>query len=638
MLNFLQYFRNCLISFTLIGRDSSIQTYNSFHGVFDPLSENWAHIQTSLTVTYDGNYNQNKTINKESLTILKNTLKFLQCSTHFLIADENQDTNIHDAMLRLVFSGENPQYFVITLPVYQEPSQLSQLFSVLRRVDLNSKLFMLFLDQAKIGVICVICESQKFHAISMSSSTTRTSLDSLWTRVNSNQGQASLQISGQLLTRNFSMYSETGGCSANIRGLTTPPGPCAVKALLEKYNMSASRVFADRASFLTFGLLSKESVAGVGSNRYYRYQWINHAARYLPFKWIVVNDPEIFQSFFPLSKPFDSYTWVGLGLVYCIALTSLVTLIDKPGPISKLSLNLFSACTDQSCGDFAVKPDRIKVCIVMTWIFSMIIMSNAYKGNLFSFLTNRPAPVVPTSLEALVQENIQIVTLTIIFAPNGNFSVLKHDILADLMRGVAGVHYPAYYVKLNRSVLFTDVKNNSLMLRRIVDKEKVAFDIKTESFAPQFVLLSPVEGMNNWAFYLRTFTNLVVLDGKEISAFSSREVWLVERNYWANYFSTGIGRLVAGGIYGKWETNFDKSLTLKDVTNILVERGGEVALRDRLPGLFASVVLGGRGRAGVETGRKIPLSMYSFRWGTYGYGILIGLCVVAFCLELCLSS
>lgn len=466
LLNFIKCFQNCLVAFTLIGDSSDI--YNSFHGVIDTIRQNEAAIPTSFTVNLMNNSRGNKNRNSEKLTKfirLQNTLKFLQCSSHFLIVDfpsiqfpkniKFLTDLIYDKMSQIVFRGENPAYFIITMPTsFYSIIKHSPFHDIFRQVNLNSKIFVLFINQDKsadIRVICVGClsRSQQFHPISFANNTNhanRITLDRIWWYTNSNQEQTKIQITGRLLERHFFIYLENLECSGYMRNLFTPPGPCATKILLDKYNLTASAVFLERRSFLTMGLVSKESVEGIGQNPLYRYEWINHAALYLPFKWIVVNDPKIFSSF-PLTKPFDSYTWVALILVYLALLTTIMVMSgNSAGAISKLGLNLFGVCMDQG-SDFVVPSHhcRTQICVKVLWIFSVLIISNSYKGKLVSFLTNKPNPMVPDRLEGLVKDNFQIVTFTTIFTPNGTFSVLKHDILKDLMNGKAGRDYPAYY-------------------------------------------------------------------------------------------------------------------------------------------------------------------------------------------------
>lgn len=186
--------------------------------------------------------------------------------------------------------------------------------------------------------------------------------------------------------------------------------------------------------------------------------------------------------------------------------------------------------------------------------------------------------------------------------------------------------------------MFSNANNNSLILKRIIDKEPIEFDTKNITFASQFVLLSPIEAINNWAFYLSIFTNLVVIDGQEISAFSSRQMWLVQRNYFAEYFSSLIARLVASGIYAKWQKDYDKNRTFSDVKAIMGENGA--SLWDRLPSLFASISLRDKSLSGRrvdmdedKSNAPSPLTIKAFMSGVYGYGVLLALCVILFCLE-----
>jgi len=200
-----------------------------------------------------------------------------------------------------------------------------------------------------------------------------------------------------------------------------------------------------------------------------------------------------------------------------------------------------------------------KVIIMVIWLWTAFLLGNAYKGTLFSFLTNHIPPVIPVTIQELTSSPYRLFTtsfvIEIVENDTKSTSVLTDAILRDLMTGVPGIDFPNHYHDLNRSVIFLCAPLPRLVAA-VPSGSQVHSSAGLIAIPKSFAIINSETDLNHFISLIRrTIPNKIIFTGGSIDTkFTTRVPWIVMRNFFKSIMSPLLAALYESGIYDKWSS------------------------------------------------------------------------------------
>src|SRR5665811_570079 len=222
-------------------------------------------------------------------------------------------------------------------------------------------------------------------------------------------------------------------------------------------------------SQITQNIISNELVEDLNDDTYFKHNWIASGQNFYYYYFIVLMNPNEFTTFIP-TMPFDYITWV-LIVVSFFVVYSFLLFVSQKWRIMKYQktfvdyIKMYGLLVGQRVKfiDGCTIRDNFQTNIIrFTWILISVILCEAYRKSIFTFLTHPMPPVVHTTLKELTESDIQMVTLES-FSRNGTLGSMVHiKILPALMTGRAGVDYPSYLETFKMSLQYAAVSYTHL--------------------------------------------------------------------------------------------------------------------------------------------------------------------------------
>jgi hypothetical protein len=185
------------------------------------------------------------------------------------------------------------------------------------------------------------------------------------------------------------------------------------------------------------------------------------------------------------------------------------------------------------------------------------VLGNAYKGKLFSLLTNQSPPPLPRNIQELTSSTYPVLTTSFATQWVGNelvnTSVLRDAILRDLMQGVPGKDYPIYYQDLNKTVQFVQQSLQSFIVGMISGSGSGSGSkyVLPASFALLNSESDLTQALQLMSRALRG-AKIILQGGHLDSKLIIRTPWIAMRNFFQPLFSSALASLYESGIYEKW--------------------------------------------------------------------------------------
>lgn len=280
----------------------------------------------------------------------------------------------------------------------------------------------------------------------------------------------------------------------------------------------------------------------------------------------------------PFKFPFILIFFLALGTIALLSVFTLKLQNDKISfeSVTKSLTALVGTCLDQSVSGTGGKYKNI---LWIIWLFSILLVSNIFRGKMFLSLTTTTHFNYSESLPELVKSSIMVATFELAKpATRGNVrsEVLTH--LADALKDDS-FKYPTYYLELHNSIKFFPVwlTGMGLLTRDLFLQEHKAVlstqsnpdNIMPEEFAV-LDLKKHVEMQRDLlSLYLpRKWLSPVI----SVNMVTSCMPWTVTTNYFYEIFKRGLGLLFESGLYTRWDRFHDDINGLKnfyDVNNLL---------------------------------------------------------------------
>ncbi|CAL8122851.1 unnamed protein product [Orchesella dallaii] len=311
-----------------------------------------------------------------------------------------------------------------------------------------------------------------------------------------------------------------------------------------------------------------------------RWQILEHGMVFDQWGYMVVKERENAYNT-ALTKPFDLWAWICL-LVSCMCLCILfVTSIlvdfysfsipDSFRVMTLIVCNVFGSVLDQSVQSSFAKSYNLWfhksiLGVWLLWSLAIVIVNQAYRGIMFSFLTISPDPKFPVTLKALAESDLKIITFTSITYKRRFRSMVSVNLEEVMIPGmVPGVDYPIYYKDFNKSIDFfrsnlqgmCDMSAKLFLENNLelAPNHTVDWDPLPENFAV-FEFVKHVDMQKRiLQLYLPSKWESSLIP---VPNFMTRMPWTVSRNYFYPAFRRGLSFIYESGLYNRWDKYHDE--------------------------------------------------------------------------------
>lgn len=339
------------------------------------------------------------------------------------------------------------------------------------------------------------------------------------------------------------------------------------------------------------------------------------------FKFVVFARNPAF-SYNALSKPFDLWIWVNL-LLSMTGVTILMTLespTSKRSPIaghsgSRMLVKWTSSflCTFGNLVEVYVenRSSRKVSFFISAWLLTSIVLSNGYKGCIFSFLTKTYPPPVPRSAEDLYRaDTLQIFARSKVFPEIGREYHKINPRLGDIL-----------FTIFNRTKRLSEKRVTKLLQNFSDDEIQSILGPGRTSMA----LIEDVGGMPHFLTYIKLYTSFFVIENDD-DAFKfvvENYFWYGRRNFYFPIFKGVLRDYFESGIYA-WKM---QAMDLEKMTfvfnNVVKKKAGETVYA------FMALCGGKRKGEGLHPKALKVETFYVLSWIYGGLLLLAGIILLA---------
>ncbi|XP_021947976.2 uncharacterized protein LOC110845779 [Folsomia candida] len=574
------FIKNACSLHNLISEDDTL-LFNNF------LSKSTSNLIDRLNATHLGRYNFTwQLLNQDKLSRLNglSSAKF-SGSCHVMLFHLDQALRNYSVVNRLldglVVAKENPNYILFIAGSSSWVPLAFNLYLGLVYYTLDSK-FMFVTKNFGLHLLCNHCFTV---AQVLSKGNLRfdpekiTDLDEIhvkWYKVHKNLDWGILNLARVPLWRQLN-----GSCSFYKARLDTPAEDCTLLEMKLRFNFS---IYGDGSGMdkgkKIVGGIFHGYISSAGFNRdkflavsVMKHIWIPYGCTYKPYVLVTLVG-ESSMNFLTLLQPLDRYCWIGLIISY-LSITLMIFNVFKMG-VMKLDNDSWhdriykgdihalrsvgfwgiSVFLEQSSHHLLKRFQWswIAASCCSCWLLVSFILSNGYKGDLFSSMASQRLPAVPDSIPDLVTHyNLPVLTTTKHYL-DGKYAhpTLKDIVLIDMAEGLIAAQQSLHMQLRDRLVFIngTDAALIANISRGIGVKSDLGHLLEiTEDFA----LVSSEYDAKRFSILARRFTKFIPIQNpNQVSPYITRVPWYGYRNFFTTIFIPALGSLVESGIYERW--------------------------------------------------------------------------------------
>ncbi|CAG7820996.1 unnamed protein product [Allacma fusca] len=281
------------------------------------------------------------------------------------------------------------------------------------------------------------------------------------------------------------------------------------------------------------------------------------------FVWII--DSSIVPTALVDVLDWATWTWICQAIVFTSLGLYIFTWRNQNGQDQKGVIHIFSSAwllvpflVEQSQLPKTKCLQRVGVLassVAMLWSLMVLVISNGYKGVLYSFLTERTSPDVPTTIEGILDTNQFIVTTSAVNVDDVPNSLFHFKLQEYMDFGVGNTRLNktlhSFYDRLN----FANISTTNLALKR----GKVANDSQAGNaeFYNHMYIASELD-TSLYNLLINSYgSSKMTLPGPIISLFSDRYPLIIEHNFFAPHFVRVLYTLVESGFMQLWKSYSD---------------------------------------------------------------------------------
>lgn len=502
-----------------------------------------------------------------NITNFHNRKKFSLCFIHCYMVDQQSFSSLEARMIFLEKAGEKPVHIILFEDYYKisNTSVLSRdkYFCEFLPSRLSIGLVIGVISHSLIYIPCVTClpaYQSVVHFLTNTDVKSIETLKTLWVRINGNLHGAFVNTMWDSTRIKISLLISCDGFVGRgpkykLSFVTIPETYLCVHVVLsKKLNYTYIRKVGDTER--RFAATGEIFVADINYQvqrkiTVNRVEWMPYAVEYKPFYFITMLPKPGFHAT-RLVFPFDWYTWV---LIFASGFAEFLTVYFISG--CRRPMTIFTAVVGSGLDQTVSKSFRqskildssIISFVWLVWYLMIFIITHAYKGTIFSFLTKGIDPMFPNSLNELVSSSYEKFTLTGASQGLKRFSLFKHQVLAYIPDW-----YGKNYVELNHTLNWYNETIEKLVDEVFTHNYNASYvpNRKLRLGRTDLVFLDYAQKLNTIGNLLRHFIpENVVSKPVRVPGYQLVTPWEVSLNAFYPVFVSALASYYESGIYNK---------------------------------------------------------------------------------------
>lgn len=390
-------------------------------------------------------------------------------------------------------------------------------------------------------------------------------LSVLWYSLNSNLLMQNVRIDTTQKLENYD-------CRVHVSNLnkSTTAELCRILFLSKTLNFSIAGPESHPASQISFFQLQSifdDGKLGETQDTTYVFKWVEKKVKFS----IVTHRGSESQGMYAFLSPFTRSVWVTLFL-FCIIVTVLVQLSKKDekkfgfGAIDDFFM-VTAILLSQTNGD-SLKLFRgrnmVAAPILTVWYLAggYIIANNLYTGEIFSSLTATKRPIVPTTLEELVDSNLPIITTGGHTSKADGYQVhstLKTSTIPSFVQNFEShKEFVKLCFKLNDQLKFINIHAPSGQIQQFLTNFKTSKVLTSSNISVKvdgtFALMDYTKQLEFFTELIRIYEGRLVIDGKsDNTPFTFISADFGYKNFLMPIFRRTVSHLETMGVEERWK-------------------------------------------------------------------------------------
>jgi len=567
-------------------------------------------------------------------------IKFNQCYNILLLTDNlKKSVNFYSYLRKTAIFFRNEDPAAVVYMKFKSTSYNPTLLSQFHNIHFTSKFF--YFSRNSSYIYCLMC-SQHEQKLEIKSSTELSEL--FWTQMYKKYGgQLAIHAIGVSKGRWDDPVHGMRACEVQPKRRILDKGGfphtnnlelCFLRTIKNLLNLT----FVENETWMQFGSTYLMFAAPIFFPK-------NKEFRYVPFPAMVITDEYNFgvvtnikyQAIQGLTKPFSLLTWllllastVGLSIFFRLAAK-----VTKNGTDTTESL-VFSILIEQSQDAVTkCKSKRVETLgLLVAWLLLSFIVTNAYKGVLFTILAMVELPAEPKTLQELVEaKDYNVITISA-FSGGGliTSSVKQHLRKIFAKSDVLQLRDQVLYEQLYPRIILMPLNPVPLFSKITLQKE-----YHNVSLSVNFVILDKVHSVESIRqLFSMFYSNRTIVTGQKFELFSTRRQWLSKRKHFFKLMYPYLNGIIESGIFGRWERFARIVLDIKRIKALYAEavKAKIDMTTDRFTpkdNILAFMFLPFRKHFAETTFEPISLKFFSVFAVLFGYSIAC--CITAFVFE-----
>ncbi|CAG7730988.1 unnamed protein product [Allacma fusca] len=378
----------------------------------------------------------------------------------------------------------------------------------------------------------------------------------------------------------------SGSCSPLRITLSKGALSCMHLALQNKLNFTAE--FENRTDDFVFTRDSASSIiSGMIADKYLKdlvvnyeeqfiYEWVISGEFYVPFTFVWVLRPVLSQS--ALWRKMDLSTWLSAVVSALCAIFVLKLVRGRKLPRISSAQIILATLLEQ--GQIpkrgTLKLLGFKAVVVLAiWITTAIVITNGYKGLLFSSLTGTTLPHLPSNMEELIRSKVFLLSTSHYFSQY-NFS--KESLIHLSIEQILEEGHPTKQMRkslrqLYKNVVFTNSSISEIAFTRSSKAKgyKIQSPSKRFELSPDHILIGTKREISLYSLLVKlTKRKVGLLKGSSMHLFLQRSPLLILRNCFTPQFTGTIMQIVQSGLWTLWLKYEDARSKLQEIRTYLI--------------------------------------------------------------------
>lgn len=387
--------------------------------------------------------------------------------------------------------------------------------------------------------------------------------------------------------------------------------------------------------------------------------WLPHGVFIRPIKFLVVST-NAFEVESNILQPFDLFCWI-----FILIITIVFTLISKVATgsqsdwnevlilwISSMSIGLDQPAPHVSTMFQDVVEPKIsgifRKCKTVVWInwgiwmLTSVLLSQVFKGTVFSYLSQSVPPEVPETLPDLMETDMRIGSIETTF-----MGTLFQTRRSNPMVYGNGTIYEHLWTRIEAMMADPfQLVMASVFSAKLRITSTTNISLTTSRLPPQFAMLDDERKVESVKLYFEAFTTIWISKMYSIPSLMLPKVWKVRQNFFFPIFRKNFARIYESGLYEAWTQGKKEQQYKGRIVEIWQEmvpfwhnsqgqhyKFLDIKLSDNRISSYINYFFSSERtrKNGMEHFSQVPFSVYLYVFKAVAFGFALSM--VALCIE-----